>query len=256
MQLIGRIVGAVLFALVSFGSAVAQPANNNFAAAFVTSGNIVITNGTTIGASKEAGEPNHAGNQGGNSVWYNWTPSKSGEVAAFLSDTSFFPLLAVYTGNAVNALTQVGSSQGGGFIQFRVTAGTTYRIAVDAFRFGNNNGTFALNLYVLAAVNVVSPTNNATVYAPNPVTVVVDAEVLNPPVLSVDLYRNSSLLATSTDESFTFLVAQPLFGTNLFTAVAIDSVGQSWTSAVHRVLPATRSSSTAVATPVQSRSSR
>ena len=236
MQLIGRIVGAVLFVLVSFGSAVAQPANNNFASAFTLSGNIVVTNGSTTGASKEAGEPNHAGNQGGNSVWYNWTPSKSGEVGVFLSDTAIFPLLAVYTGNAVNALTQVGSSQGGGFIQFRVTAGTTYRIAVDAFRFQNNNGPFALNLYVLASVNVVSPTNNATVYAPSPMAVVVDAEVINPPVLSVDLYRNGSFLATSTDESFTFLVAQPSFGTNLFTAVALDSAGQSWTSAVHRVL--------------------
>src|SRR5947209_6993540 len=66
--------GAGLLSLLATISAQAQaPANDNFANAWTISGVLVTTNGTTFGASKEAGEPNHAGNGGARSVWFNWT---------------------------------------------------------------------------------------------------------------------------------------------------------------------------------------
>src|SRR5437867_7002405 len=51
----------------------AQPANDNFANAWLLSGTSVLTNGTSTGATKQTGEPNHAGLVDGRSVWFNWT---------------------------------------------------------------------------------------------------------------------------------------------------------------------------------------
>src|SRR2546422_930482 len=65
--------GTFLLVVLAGISAQAQPANDNFANAWTLSGVLVTTNGTTAGASKEAGEPNHAGNAGSHSVWFNWT---------------------------------------------------------------------------------------------------------------------------------------------------------------------------------------
>src|SRR5688572_21155766 len=48
-------------------------ANNNFANAQVISGNTGNVSGNTIDATRETGEPNHAGIKGSRSVWYNWT---------------------------------------------------------------------------------------------------------------------------------------------------------------------------------------
>ena len=237
MQRIGRIVWVTLIFLAGALGAIAQPANNNFSAAIPLTGRLVETNGTTALAGKEPGEPNHAGNQGGRSVWYTWTPEKSGQTVIYLADSTFNPLLAVYTGGAVNALTAVASSQNG-FVQFNVVGGTTYRIAVDTLRFfGNpNGGDFTLVVVVLASVNFLSPPSNSVVYVGSPMELVVDAEVLNPPVQQVDLYRGNSLLGSDSDAPYSFAIEQPLLGTNSFTAVAVDAGGQSWTSAVHRVI--------------------
>jgi hypothetical protein len=126
----------------------APPANDDFEDASALPGKPVTAFGSTVFAGKEAGEPNHAGNPGGHSLWYAWTPTESGpvEIAACGNSAGVDPLLAVYTGSAVNALTPVASNDDApgepedefcesadGFseVEFDVVAGTTYRIAVD-----------------------------------------------------------------------------------------------------------------------------
>jgi hypothetical protein len=115
------------------------PANDGFASAAWLSGVFDHTTGRTNGATKEAGEPNHAGNAGGRSVWYRWTAPTDG-LAHF--DTfgdgeypiPFDTLLAVYTGSSVDALSLVAAEDPryyGSYSGFPVTAGTVYRIAVD-----------------------------------------------------------------------------------------------------------------------------
>lgn len=95
---------------------------------------------TNTGASKQPGEPNHANNRGGRSVWYTWTPTTSGTVAISTIGSNFDTLLAVYTGNTVQTLTLVkqnddrNSSDTTSRVQFHFTAGTKYRIAVDGYR--------------------------------------------------------------------------------------------------------------------------
>lgn len=117
---------------------VTVPANDNFASATVITGSQGTTNGTNIRATKESGEPNHAGNSGGASVWYNWTAPTNGSVTIDTIGSTFDTLLAVYTGSAVGSLTSIGSDHGSAGngasrVTFTATSGTTYRIAVEGF---------------------------------------------------------------------------------------------------------------------------
>ena len=115
---------AVAF-LIAAAPALAAPANDNFADAQVANtGDTNPTSGSNVDATKEAGEPNHAGDAGGASVWYRWTAPSSGAATVDTCDSSFDTLLGVYTGDSVSSLTPVGSSDDGcvsgmgGFVGF------------------------------------------------------------------------------------------------------------------------------------------
>jgi hypothetical protein len=132
--------------------------NDAFAAATILGGTDVTVTGTTAAATKEAGEPSHAGNPGGRSVWYRWTAPSANVFDIDTAGSPFNTLLGVYTGSAVNALTAITSNDdaGGGTTTSRVTlsavAGTTYRIAVDGF--GGAAGGFTLRVaYVSPPAN-------------------------------------------------------------------------------------------------------
>jgi len=113
-SLLLRICGLVLLGAVA---AQAQPANDNFANAWTLTGPSTATNGSTSlpsFATKEAGEPNHAGLVGGRSVWFNWTAPTNGTTRITTLGSSFNTLLAVYTGNAVNSLTLIAANDNAG----------------------------------------------------------------------------------------------------------------------------------------------
>ena len=55
-------------------SLVPRPANNDFADAQALAGADATATGTNVDATKESGEPDLAGEVGGKSVWYSWTP--------------------------------------------------------------------------------------------------------------------------------------------------------------------------------------
>ena len=84
---------------------------------------------STVWASKDAGEPSHAGDVGGASVWYRFTSAVSGSLELSTAGSDFDTLLAVYSGPGYGQLVGVGS--GASTLTFSVTAGTTYRIVVD-----------------------------------------------------------------------------------------------------------------------------
>ncbi|HEU6445030.1 MAG TPA: PASTA domain-containing protein [Gaiellaceae bacterium] len=111
------------------------PANDAFDAAVELTGRSVTESGSNKDATKESGEPDHADEPGGASVWFRWTAPAGGEATVDTCGSAFDTLLAVYTGSAVNALTEVGSNDDECGLQSRVvfaaTEGTTYRIAVD-----------------------------------------------------------------------------------------------------------------------------
>lgn len=105
--------------------------------------------GSNVGADKESGEPDHADNSGGASVWWTWTAPMTGSVTADTRGSEFDTLLAVYTGDSVDGLVEVTSnddaSSGGrqSEVGFRAQQHQTYHIAVDGF--GGESGTIVLN---------------------------------------------------------------------------------------------------------------
>jgi hypothetical protein len=118
------------------------PANDDFAAATPIEGTIgeepggrrfytEQLSGFNWNATKETGEPDHAGDPGGASVWYRWTAPESG-IARISVCCSLRTLLGVYSGEAVGALSPVAADFER--VEFAAVAGATYRIAVDGKR--------------------------------------------------------------------------------------------------------------------------
>jgi hypothetical protein len=87
----------------------------------------------TGNATKEIGEPNHAGNAGGKSVWFRWTPPASGRVIITTRGSSFPTVTALYRGTSLENLQLAASSadRPEGEIRQPITAGETVYIAVD-----------------------------------------------------------------------------------------------------------------------------
>jgi hypothetical protein len=135
-----------------------RPDNDFFSTPNVLAGNVAgyyhpTISTTTSGASRETGEPFHAGNQGGNSVWFAWTAPNANlahiQVCAVeFADSPpnpFRSLLAVYSGSRLAELAPVVSASQnarvyagnlcrsaiGSEVQFDPVAGAEYRIAVD-----------------------------------------------------------------------------------------------------------------------------
>ncbi len=121
------------------------PTNDNFASAFAISGSTGSAVGNNLNGTKQSGEPNHAGNVGGDSVWFNWTAPSTSPVTFDTAISAFDTLLAVYTGSSVSGLTLIASNDNlstncsRSRVTFTPVSGTTYRIAVDGFNkaFGN-----------------------------------------------------------------------------------------------------------------------
>jgi subtilisin family serine protease len=116
-----------------------KPANDAFQNAKTISNgaDYFLVSGINTDATKASGEPNHAGNAGGKSVWWTWTAPKSGPVRISTRGSSFDTLLAVYTGTSITGLTSIASNNNAttadlySTINFNAVVGTTYRIAVD-----------------------------------------------------------------------------------------------------------------------------
>lgn len=148
--------------------------NGTFANAAPIGGPSGSINGNTVGDTGEPGEPNHAcvsldANGQVNSVWYNWTAPSTGPFKFFSTNTELGanaiagtgnragdPTIAIYTGDAVNALTlsppgaanddNNNSGQPNVYnfcTTLNATSGQVYRIAIAAF--GGDIGPFTLN---------------------------------------------------------------------------------------------------------------
>jgi hypothetical protein len=103
--------------------------------------------GTLAGATLEAGEPFLDGISSGQTAWWSWTAPTNGILSLAVSGTNFNPLLSVYAGSSLPALSLVASnnylicySDGDcgchwrmrGQIAFHVTAGRQYQLDVDS----------------------------------------------------------------------------------------------------------------------------
>jgi hypothetical protein len=149
-----------------------NPVNDLFVNALPLSGNSGSVSATTTNATKQFGEPNHAGNAGGKSVWWSFEPSADGILVLTTTNSTFDTLLGLYTGNQVNALTTIASNDDaydgapGGFssLTAAVRANQVYRIAVDGYDGAGGN---VLLHYSFAPAKVyrltITSTNGTTV---------------------------------------------------------------------------------------------
>jgi hypothetical protein len=122
------------------------PANDNFAAAQSLTGGSGTASGSTVGATREIGEPEHVGNPGGNSIWYRWSAPTGGACKFDTIGSSFDTLLAVYTGTSLANLTHIAANDDivtgistNSQLSFIATAGTVYYIAIDGFSEGGES---------------------------------------------------------------------------------------------------------------------
>jgi len=126
----------------------AGPANDNFEKAILLNGNTFSVGGSNVGATAQIGEPKHAGERGGKSVWWCWTAPANGTLILTTAGSAYDTLLAVYTGAEVAALSVVRSNDDESSIlrtsrtTTSVVAGEVYRIAVDGYQ--GNQGTIQL----------------------------------------------------------------------------------------------------------------
>lgn len=129
-------------------SQAAAPANDNFENAIPLSGISINTSASNVDATMERGEPYHGDGFAGASVWWTWVAPSNGfavvstagsiTTARFEMDT----LLGIYTGTSVSQLRPIASNDDddenesyNSRVSFPITQGTTYHIAVGAWRF-------------------------------------------------------------------------------------------------------------------------
>jgi len=124
------------------------PPNDMFANASLLAslapGETGVSDATNAGATLEPGEPDHFGHARG-SVWFQYDATVSGRVhigVAGTAATPMEPMISVFTGSSVSALTLIEGSAWGS-VDFSAVAGQSYRIMVggapysgSAFSFG------------------------------------------------------------------------------------------------------------------------
>ncbi|MBI3479740.1 MAG: IPTL-CTERM sorting domain-containing protein [Nitrosomonadales bacterium] len=129
----------------------ARPANDAFANRNALAGASV--SGTNLLATKETGEPNHAGNTGGHSVWWKLTPASAGQLSLNTQGSGFSTLLAVYTGTSVSTLTPIATSANGAVL-LQTQPNQEYEIAIDGANGASGAITLNWNLNTTAAADM------------------------------------------------------------------------------------------------------
>ena len=135
------------------GAVSATPAagltNDDLIDAAILTGAAGTTAGSTVSATREAGEPTHGGYGGSRSIWYRWTAPAAGTLTLTTQGSSFDTLLGVYTGTTISGLTRLGDNDDTASgvlwstVTITVTSGTSYAIALDGY--GGLSGTTTLN---------------------------------------------------------------------------------------------------------------
>ena len=109
-----RVGLSILGLVIGWHLSVVAQSNDNFANRLTLSGPETTAISNNLNATREAGEPNHAANAAGRSLWWTWTAPDSAVVnfSTFSGSSGVTPArtLAVYTGDTLSALTEVASS--------------------------------------------------------------------------------------------------------------------------------------------------
>src|SRR5437764_882853 len=131
----------------------AGPVNYDFAGAHTLADGNCSTDVSSSDPTRESGEPDHGCAAATATVWYQWTPDRSGVAGIGAAPPGF--CLAVYRGNSLGTLTPVDvTSFGLGGGTFQAVAGTTYHYVVA----GNPTG--FLSTFTIARAFTAGPAND------------------------------------------------------------------------------------------------
>jgi hypothetical protein len=152
-HLVTAVIAGLVASVATAGVAHAvPPGNDSFAMPKDLAGEFGLVRASTVDASKEAGEPDHAGVLGNKSVWFKWTAPNARRVmfrTGVPEGVAFDSLLGVYRGAAVDALTVVASNddaspgEWASEVAFQPESGATYLVAVDGV--AGKSGQFGLS---------------------------------------------------------------------------------------------------------------
>ncbi len=127
--------------------AASSPSNDNFADAADLGASAGILTQTNYLATREVGEPDHAGVHGAASVWYSIVLEQNSNLTVYTAGSSFDTLVAAYAGDSFGDLTLMAENDNAAGLTSEITfaaqADTTYYIAVDG-KPGNDMGTVQL----------------------------------------------------------------------------------------------------------------
>jgi hypothetical protein len=122
------------------------PRNDAFADAAAIAGPSGRVRGSTIAATRQAGEPRH-GPGSRASVWYRWRAPQHGLLSLVTAGSTYDTLLAVYRGSSLATLRRLAADDDSGpgltsGVRIPVARGRVYRVAVDGF--GGETGELVL----------------------------------------------------------------------------------------------------------------
>lgn len=113
------------------------PANDGFSDAKEISGMDGSVTGTTVGATKQSGEPNRQFHEGRHSIWYRWQAPQTGMANFDTEGSQFNTILGIYQGTVLESLVELAWNDDNETLRaragFPVTEGQTYYIMVDGF---------------------------------------------------------------------------------------------------------------------------
>lgn len=205
-------------------SFVGLPSNDNFADRVPLSGTSVHVIGDTSGATREPGEPDHAGYGGGHSIWWSWTAPASGRVTLDAFGSAVTTLAAVYTGNTVSSLTNITSGNATfAAIEFECEAGATYQVALDHWS-SDIFGAVNLNL-VFSSLRLIAPTNELVVHGASPVLLIATNTSWDGTFTEMDFLANDTLIGTVANPPYAFTWDNPALGNHAVKVRITDSTG-------------------------------
>jgi hypothetical protein len=162
---------------------------------------------STVGATRDTGEPIHCGIGGGRSEWFAYQAETNGTLRIDTEGSSFDTVLAVYIGpgDSYATLTNVACDNNSGSngltskVIFQATQGTIYWIAVDGV--GNASGTVRLNFALGQPLALTAHPQSSTVPSGTNVTFSVTASGMTN--YSYQWRFNGTNLPGATGSSFT-----------------------------------------------------
>ena len=187
-----------------------RPVNDAFARRIAFTGAFVSVTGTLANASSEPDEPSGTRSA---SVWWSWTAPSSGTFTfTVMSDSDFYPTLALFSGASLNTLIEIARPAAEGFganystrVVIHAEAGTVYPIAVSTDSYG---GWCKLSVAktVPPEVTITSPVPEASFIVGEPVTFAATASDVDGSVRRVDFVLDDyQALGSVTNPPFTLV---------------------------------------------------